>query len=120
MRSTAGSADNELLPAGWTGANQPVLAGALADRLVVASYAMQQQIPELQSPSDFVLASYLQPHTAALASAAVNAPTLGNASGSLTNIDEFGQPRLLLLWSDRALVIGDERDRTMVSLFWLR
>jgi hypothetical protein len=119
-RSTAGSLDGELLPSGWTGINVPVLAGALNDRLVVASFIRQLQIPELFSPSDFVLTSFLQPGVNPLASAAAGAPTLTNISGTLTNINEFGQPQQLLLWDDRALVIGDDSNRTTVSLFWLR
>jgi hypothetical protein len=119
-RSSAGNLNGELLPSGWAGSSQPLLMSALGDRLVVASFAGLLQIPELPGPSDFVLASFLQPGTAALASAAGGAIALANKSGTLTNIDQFGQPRFLLQWPDRALVIGDNASRTMISLFWLR
>jgi hypothetical protein len=120
VRSTAGNLDNELLPTGWSGASQPFLVGAVGDRFVAASFGPQRQTPEVFGPGDFVLTSFVQPGAAPLATAAMTAPTLTNASGTLTNINRFGRPTLLLLSADRALVIGDDSNRTMVSLFWLR
>jgi hypothetical protein len=115
-RSTSGNLDDELLPAAWAGPGQPVLMSALGDRLVVASFVGQRQIPELFSPSDFVLGTFLQSGSAPLATAGVAAAALANKSGSLAGIDLAGPPRFLLQWQDRALVIGDN----MISLFWLR
>ena len=119
-RRSAPALDDELMPSSWTGVDGQAVAGALNDRIVEVGFVRQLQIPELFSPSDFVLASFVRPGTVPLATAAIGASTLGNVSGSLTNIDEFGLPRQVLLWDDRALVIGDDFNRTLVSLFWLR
>jgi hypothetical protein len=120
-RSAPGNLDAELLPSDWTGTDEPVLLSALGDRLVVASFVTQRQVPELRLPSDFVLGSFLQPGLLPFASADPSATTLSNQSGNLPSFDSFGRPRFLLQWQDRALVIGgNASNQTMISLFWLR
>lgn len=120
LRSSSGSMDDERLPASWAGNRTPVLAQALGDRLVVSSFVYQRAIPQLISPSDFVLTSFVQPGGSALATAAASATSLASVSGNSTNFDQFGLPAFLLLWDDRALVIGNNFGRTMTNVFWLR
>lgn len=122
VRSSAGTIDNELLPSSWSGTSQPFLVGAVGDRFIAASLVRQRVIPERFGPNDYVLASFVQPGTTPLATAAAGstAVNLADGSGTLVNIDEFGRPRLLVTWSDRVLVVGDDSNRTMTSLFWLR
>jgi len=119
-RSTSGSLDEELLPATWVGSNTPVLAQARDDRLVISSFVYQRVAPQLNGPSDFVLAAFVQPGSSPLATAAASTASLAAVSGTLTNINQFGLPAFALLWDDRALVIGNNSGRTMTTLFWLR
>jgi hypothetical protein len=118
LRSVSGSLDDERLPDSWVGSNTPVLARALGDRLVVSSFVNQRVVPQIFSPSDFVLTAFVQPGNAPWAAA--SATSLASVSGTWTNVDQFGQPAFLLLWDDRALVIGNNSGRTMTNLFWLR
>jgi len=120
LRASSGSLDDEQLPSSWVGNNTPVLARALGDRLVISSFVYQRAVPQLYSPSDFILTAFVQPGSSPLATAAASATSLSAISGSLTNIDQFGLPAFVLLWDDRALVIGNNSGRTMTSLFWLR
>lgn len=120
LRSSSGSLDDERLPDSWVGSDTPVLAQALGDRLVVSSFVYQLAVPQLFSPSDFVLTSFVRPGSSPLATAAASATRLASVSGNSTNVDQFGQPAFLLLWDDRALVIGNNNGRTMTNLFWLR
>ena len=41
-------------------------------------------------------------------------------SGTIPSFDLFGLPAFVLLWDDRALLIGSNTGRTMTSVFWLR
>jgi hypothetical protein len=120
LRSTEGSLDDERLPASWVGPGTRVLTQALGDRLVVSSFVYQRPAPELNRNSDFLLTSFVQPGSRPWAAAAATATSLASASGTLTNIDQFGLPAFVLLWEDRALVIGDNFGRTMTNVFWLR
>ncbi|MDY0744424.1 hypothetical protein SNE35_07895 [Paucibacter sp. R3-3] len=125
LRSTADNLDDELLPASWSGDSTPFLASpfivrALGDRLVLSSFAYQREAPQLNGPSDFILTAFVQPGSRPLATAAASATALASVSGTLTNIDQFGLPAFVLLWDDRALVIGNNSGRTMTSMFWLR
>lgn len=120
LRSSSGSLDDEQLPAAWVGVNTPVLAQALGDRLVISSFAYQRAVPQLLSPSDFILTTFVQPGSRPLITAAPSATSLAAASGTSTNFDQFGLPAFVLLWDDRALVIGNNSGRTMTSVFWLR
>jgi hypothetical protein len=120
VRSGSGSLDDERLPVSWVGDNTPVVLQARGDRLVVSSFVYQRAAPHLGSPSDFVLTAFVQPGSTPLATAAVSATSLASVSGMLTNVDQFGLPAFVLLWDDRALVIGNNSGRTMTSLFWLR
>ena len=119
-RSNVGGLDDERLPSNWVGNNTPVLAQALGDRLVVSSFDYQRAAPQLTNPTDVVLTAFVQPGSQPLVTAAASATSLATASGSLTNIDQFGLPAFVLLWDDRALVIGNNAGRTMTSVFWLR
>lgn len=120
LRSSSGNLDDERLPPSWVGSNTPVVAQALGDRLVISSFVYQRAAPQLNSPSDFILAAFVQPGSNPLATAAASATSLAAASGTVTNIDQFGLPAFVLLWDDRALVIGNNSGRTMTNLFWLR
>jgi hypothetical protein len=120
LRSNSGSLDEERLPASWVGSDAPVLARALGERLVVTSFAFLRAAPQLTSPSDFVLTAFVRPGSSPLATAAASATGLAAASGTLTNFDQFGLPAFVLLWEDRALIIGNNSGRTMTQLFWLR
>jgi hypothetical protein len=120
LRSSSGSLDDEQLPASWVGVNTPVLAQALGDRLVISSFVYQRAVPQLVSPSDFILTTFVQPGSKPLSTAAPSATSLAAESGTLTNINQFGLPAFVLLWDDRALVIGNNSGRTMTSVFWLR
>jgi hypothetical protein len=122
VRGSSGTIDNELLPSSWSDTSQPFLVGAVGDRFIAASFVRQRVIPEQFGPKDYALASFAQPGAAPIATAAAGstAVALANESGTLVNIDEFGRPRLLVTFSDRVLVVGDDSNRTMTSLFWLR
>jgi hypothetical protein len=123
LRSTSTNLDNEMLPASWIGNSESVLAQAIGDRLFVGSFAYQRAAPYLGHPSDFILASIVKPGSSPLATAAASptsATSMAAISGTLTNIDQFGRPAFVLLWDDRALIIGNNGGRTMTSLFWLK
>lgn len=120
LRSSAGNLDDEQLPAAWVGNSTRMVAQALGDRLVVSSFDYQRTLPQLASPTDFILTAFVRPGSQALATAATRASALVCRSGTLTNFDQFGLPAFVLLWDDRALVIGNNSGRTMTSVFWLR
>jgi len=122
QRGNSGSLDNELLPASWVGSNTPVLTRAIGDRLVVSSFIYQVASPHSGLTRDFILTSFVQPGSSpfAMAAASTSAMSLSTESGGLTNIDQFGLPAFVLLWDDRALIIGSDSARTMTSLVWLR
>lgn len=122
VRSGAGSPDDELLPSAWTTEDVPLAWGALGDRVFAAGLGIGRTYTGLPQAGNFVLGSFMRPGSAALATEGANAQILANAYGSLsgTGVDLFGSPRSVLLWSDRALVIGDTGGTTNASLFWLR
>lgn len=120
LRSSSGNLDDEQLPTGWVGNSTRMVAQALGDRLVVSSFDYQRTLPQLPSPTDFILTGFVRPGSQSLAAAATTASTLICRSGTLTNLDQFGLPAFVLLWDDRALVIGNNSGRTMTSVFWLR
>lgn len=120
LRSTAGNLDDERLPASWLGNSGRMVAGTLGDRLVVSSFDYQRALPQLAVPSDFILTAFVQPDARPLATAAASATTVMSRSGTIPSFDLFGLPAFVLLWDDRALLIGSNTGRTMTSVFWLR
>lgn len=120
VRSGSGSLDEERLPAEWVGNSTRLVAQALGDRLVISSFDYQRALPQLPGPTDFILTGFVQPGSQSLAASSATASTLSCRSGTLTNFDQFGLPAFVLLWDDRALVIGNNSGRTMTSVFWLR
>jgi len=121
LRSTSAGLDEEKLPSTWINGDTPVLVQALGERLVLGSLAYQRAAPLLdRSPSDFALAAFVEPGRRPLATAAASGTSLSAVSGTLVGENRLGQPAQLLLWDDRALLIGNDGGRTMSSLFWLR
>jgi hypothetical protein len=119
-RSTSGGLDEELLPTAWTAPDRRAMLAARGDELVVIGEVDNRQIPELPTPETFVLGSFLQPGNQALAASGTSATTLQGEVGNPSNTNMFGHASQVLLWGDRALVLGDDWDRTTATLFWLR
>jgi len=122
VRSATGSLDDEALPLSWARpGGQPLVVAALGNRLVFAGYELQQSPSYSASLLDMLDTSFLSPGNSALATAAASATLRqapgGNWSGGL----QSEMPATLLLWPDRALVVGrsTSHQATALTQVWL-
>jgi hypothetical protein len=119
IRSTTGSLDDELLPATWAAPYEPMMVAALGDRLVSAGYASGQHVSYSLSIVDVLHTAILSPGTSPLATAASNAIAFEAAGGDWASLASE-MPRQILLWPDRALVVGASPDgTTALTQVWL-
>lgn len=120
VRSTSGSLDGEALPRNWARADgSPLVLAAGNGRLVAAGMALQQQLSFTVSTPDVLYASFVTPAGAPLAPASAGATTFLVTSGSMMQAGhDIGVPEQILVWPDRALVIGTVDEGAAVTQAW--
>lgn len=117
---SVGNLDDETLPAAWAGNTGRTIAQALGDRLVVSGFDSQRATPQIPGTKDFFLTAFVHPGGRPLTTAAASATALSSPTDIANISGPFGLPAFMLLWDDRALLIGVRPGTAMTSVFWLR